>query len=218
MVLTRTEAYIGVLVDDLVTLGTEEPYRMFTSRAEHRLSLRHDSCDRRLTEKGHNLGLVSEENWSGFLTKKASIETIKELLHQRRLSASEAASRPELAPHQGSTFGHALKDPTVTIEMLTPLEPKLPEDRPVEWLRLAELDLKYEGYINRQEAQVERFERMEAVVIPENFDYDALSGISTESRQKFKKILPRSVGQAGRISGVRTTDVAVLLMAVSRKR
>ena len=91
-------------------------------------------------------------------------------------------------------------------------------DRPVEWLRLAELDVKYEGYINRQEAQVERFERMEALVIPEGFDYDGLAGISTESRQKLKKIQPRSVGQAGRISGVRSSDVAMLLMAVSRRR
>jgi tRNA uridine 5-carboxymethylaminomethyl modification enzyme len=217
MILSRTEAYTGVLIDDLVTLGTEEPYRMFTSRAEHRLSLRHDSCDRRLTEKGHDLGLVTQENWERFLDKKASIETIKELLHQRKLSAAEAASRPELNPHANSSFRHALKDPAVTIEMLTPFEPAVAADRPAEWLQLAELDVKYEGYINRQEAQVERFERMEALTIPESFDYDALAGISTESRQKFKKILPRSVGQAGRISGVRTSDVAILLMAVAKR-
>jgi tRNA uridine 5-carboxymethylaminomethyl modification enzyme len=218
LVLSRTEAYTGVLIDDLVTLGTEEPYRMFTSRAEHRLSLRHDSCDRRLTEKGHDLGLVTEENWQRFLDKKASIETVKELLRQRKLSAAEAASRPELAPHANATFRHALKDPAVTIEMLTPLDPAVAEGRPAQWLQLAELDVKYEGYINRQEAQVERFERMEALTIPEGFDYDALAGISTESRQKLKKIQPRSVGQAGRISGVRSSDVAMLLMAVSRRR
>jgi len=217
LVLNRTEAYIGVLIDDLVTLGTEEPYRMFTSRAEHRLSLRHDSCDRRLTEKGYNLGLVDEPTWQGFLDKKASIEAVKELWHQRKVSAAEAEAHAELAPHKGTSFRHALKDPTVTIELLGQVDPAVIADRPVDWLRLAELDVKYEGYINRQDAQVERFERMESVVIPEGFDYDALGGISTESRQKFKKILPRSVGQAGRISGVRTTDVAVLLMAVSRK-
>jgi len=217
LVLSRTEAYTGVLIDDLVTLGTEEPYRMFTSRAEHRLSLRHDSCDRRLTEKGHDLGLVTEEHWQRFLDKKASIETVKELLRQRKLTAAEAASRPELAPHANASFRHALKDPAVTIEMLTPLEPAVAEGRPAQWLQLAELDVKYEGYINRQEAQVERFERMETLIIPEGFDYDALAGISTESRQKLKKIQPRSVGQAGRISGVRSSDVAVLLMAVSRR-
>ena len=217
MVLSRTEAYTGVLIDDLVTLGTEEPYRMFTSRAEHRLSLRHDSCDRRLTEKGHDLGLVTEENWQRFLDKKASIESVKELLRQRKLTAAEAATRPELTPHANASFRHALKDPAVTIEMLTPFESAVADGRPAEWLRLAELDVKYEGYINRQEAQVERFERMEAQTIPEGFDYDALSGISTESRQKFKKIQPRSVGQAGRISGVRSSDLAVLLMAVAKR-
>jgi len=218
LVLTRTEAYTGVLIDDLVTMGTEEPYRMFTSRAEHRLSLRHDSCDRRLTEKGHNLGLVGEEAWTRFLEKKASIEGIKELLHQRRISATEAAGRPEFVPHANVTFRQALKDPTVTIEMLAALDPSVAEGRPAEWLRLAELDVKYEGYINRQDAQVVRFERMESVVIPEGFDYDGLLGLSTESRQKLKKVLPRSVGQAGRISGVRTSDMAVLMMAVSKRR
>ncbi len=218
LVLTRTEAYTGVLIDDLVTMGTEEPYRMFTSRAEHRLSLRHDSCDRRLTEKGHTLGLVGDEAWNRFLEKKASIEGIKELLHQRKVAGSEAASRPEFAPHVGVSFRQALRDPTITIEMLGALDPAVVEDRPLEWLRLAELDVKYEGYINRQDAQVERFERMEAVVIPEGFDYDGLQGLSTESRQKLKKVLPRSVGQAGRISGVRTSDMAVLMMAVGKKR
>jgi tRNA uridine 5-carboxymethylaminomethyl modification enzyme len=217
LVLNRTEAYIGVLIDDLVTLGTEEPYRMFTSRAEHRLSLRHDSCDRRLTSKGRDLGLVGEEAWNLFQEKTAAIETIKELLHQRKVASAEGASHPELGPHVGSSFRHALKDPSVTIEVLGGLESSFVEGRPAEWLRLAELDIKYEGYISKQEAQVERFERMEAVLIPEDFDYASLPGISNESRMKFQKVLPRSVGQAGRISGVRTTDVAILLMAVSRR-
>jgi len=218
LVLTRTEAYTGVLIDDLVTMGTEEPYRMFTSRAEHRLSLRHDSCDRRLTEKGHRIGLVGDEAWNRFLEKKASIEAIKELLHQRKVATAEAATRPELVPHIGLSFRQALKDPTVTMEMLGGVDPTVVANRPLEWLRLAELDVKYEGYIHRQDAQVVRFERMEGVVIPEGFDYDNLLGLSTESRQKLKKVLPGSVGQAGRISGVRTSDMAVLMMAVSRKR
>ncbi|MEI8094964.1 MAG: tRNA uridine-5-carboxymethylaminomethyl(34) synthesis enzyme MnmG [Spirochaetales bacterium] len=217
MVLGRTEAYIGVLIDDLVTLGTEEPYRMFTSRAEHRLSLRHDSCDRRLTQKGYGIGLVGEQQWQLFQTKSAAIEAIKELLRTRKVTGTESLTKVELANHAGQSFYQTLKDPTLSIEDLNTLEPTIALGQPLEWVRLAELDIKYEGYIARQDHQVAKAERMEELEIPEGFDFDALPGISTESRQKFKKILPRSVGQAGRISGVRTSDLAILMMAVSRR-
>jgi len=217
LILGRTEAYIGVLVDDLVTLGTEEPYRMFTSRAEHRLSLRHDSGDRRLTAKGYAIGLVGEDQWQLFRAKSAAIESIKELLRHRRVTGAEAQTTLPLSTHAGQSFYQTLKDPTLSIEDLNELEPRIAKDQPVEWVRMAELDVKYEGYIARQDHQVAKAERMDDLVIPEDFDFDGLPGISTESRQKFKKILPRSVGQAGRISGVRTSDIAILLMAVNRK-
>jgi tRNA uridine 5-carboxymethylaminomethyl modification enzyme len=190
---------------------------MFTSRAEHRLSLRHDSCDRRLTEKGYSIGLVGEEQWQLFQKKSTAIEAIKELLKTRRVTGAESHIKPELATHAGQTFYQTLKDPTLNIEDLAKLEPEVVRDQPLEWVRMAELDVKYEGYIARQEHQVAKAERMDELEIPEGFDFDGLPGISTESRQKFKKILPRSVGQAGRISGVRTSDLAILMMAVSRR-
>jgi len=190
---------------------------MFTSRAEHRLSLRHDSCDRRLTQKGYGLGLVGEEQWELFQRKSAAIEALKDLLRTRKVTGPESLSKPSLATHAGQTFYQTLKDPTVSIEDLHLLEPAIADGQPTEWVRMAELDVKYEGYIVRQEHQVAKAVRMEDLAIPENFDFDALPGLSTESRQKFKKVLPRSVGQAGRISGVRSTDLAVLMLAVSRR-
>ncbi|MFW6293108.1 MAG: tRNA uridine-5-carboxymethylaminomethyl(34) synthesis enzyme MnmG, partial [Spirochaetota bacterium] len=159
LVLSRSEAYIGVLVDDLVTLGTKEPYRMFTSRAEHRISLRHDSSDERLFERGYAVGLQSDAAYERFLAKRAGIEAVKELLRGRALREHEAAGDERLARHVGKRLYQALKDPEVTIPDLVPIEPSIADERPTEWLRQVELDVKYEGYVARQQRQIARFEK-----------------------------------------------------------
>jgi tRNA uridine 5-carboxymethylaminomethyl modification enzyme len=216
MILTRDEAYGGVLIDDLVTLGTNEPYRMFTSRAEYRLSLRHDDCDMRLFPKSSYAGLLSDEAKEIFQRKKESIEEIKELLNNRRIKKSDLVGDLEcLSIHIGDTLYKTVKDPEVSISQIQQLEKKL-NDYKVQWVKHAELDVKYEGYIAKQAKQVARFKKMENVKIPVDFDYDATEGISSESKEKLKKIKPLSVGQASRISGVRTPDIAVLLVLMGK--
>ncbi len=218
VVLTRAEAYIGVLIDDLVTLGTKEPYRMFTSRAEHRLSLRHDSSDMRLCRTGFEIGLHSQERWGKFLEKQSSIDEMKELLRNRHLNETDCAHTPEsLSRHVGKSFYQALKSPETTLADLVALEPEGLGGRPVEWIRQVELDVKYEGYVARQDRQVDRFRRMENMRIPEGFEYDRIDGISSEAREKFKKIQPISIGQASRISGVRNSDLALLMVVLGRR-
>ena len=214
LVLSRAEAYIGVMIDDLVTLGTEEPYRLFTSRAEYRLSLRHDTADLRLLEKGYHRGLQNEEALEALENKRKGVEEIRELLRQRTLQDSDCHSLPHLRKHLGRSLEHVLKDPEVHIEQLLreAFGPGKVEQTDPAWLHLSELDVKYEGYIRRQERQVERFGKMEDMKIPRDFDYDEAAGLSTESRLKFKEIRPLSIGQAARISGVRSSDIAVLMV------
>ena len=223
-VLSRADAYIGVLVDDLVTIGTREPYRMFTSRAEHRLSLRHDSADRRLTERAYRLGLQREEAFERFCEKQRRIDEMKELLHKRRVDEQTLRALtgpPDEAPaeaerHRGKSLYQVLKDPTVSADHIRMAVPELGEGTRPEWLTQVELDVKYEGYVARQERQVERFRRLEGLEIPADFDYDAVEGISNEAREKLKEIRPFSVGQASRVSGVRNSDITVLLVRLGR--
>lgn len=225
MILSRAEAYIGVLIDDLVTLGTKEPYRMFTSRAEHRISLRHDSSDMRLYEKGWNIGLHSEERWKGFLEKQQGLEEIRELLEKRRLSEKEldragevlGDKRQQVKRLPGKSFLQILKNPSTSIEDLVRIDPELLGDRPLDWIRQVEIDVKYEGYVSRQEDQILRFNKMESLKIPADFHYDGVMGLSNEAREKFKDVRPLSIGQAGRISGVRNSDLAILMVAVARR-
>ena len=202
LILGRKEAYTGVLIDDLVTLGTEEPYRMFTSRAEYRLSLRHDNADQRLTQKGYDVGLQTEENLSRLHEKVARIESVKDLLEANRYQEKSALE--------------ALKMPEVTIKELTQSIPELTA-YPSSIRYEVELDVKYAGYIKRQERQINRFERFETMTIPQELDYDAIEGLSTEARQKLKHIRPLSVGQATRISGIRSSDTAILVVHLQRR-
>jgi tRNA uridine 5-carboxymethylaminomethyl modification enzyme len=217
LILSRDEAYTGVLIDDLVTLGTEEPYRMFTSRAEYRLSLRHDSADMRLLPKGYRIGLQDAAAWERFQEKCARIREIIELLHDRRLTGEEACRNGDFCGHAGKTFEQLLKVPGIGLDSLDPLLPAL-GTFPPEFREQAELDIRYEGYIARQEKQIGRFRRMERLKIPRDFDYDAIDGISAESKEKLRKIRPLSVGQASRISGVRNSDIAVLLVMIERRK
>ncbi len=219
LILTRAEAYIGVLIDDLVTLGTNEPYRMFTSRAEHRLSLRHDSSDLRLLEKGYRVGLQSPARWEQFQEKRRRIEESKELLHKRRVSELEAAQYSEelkLQRQAGKSFHQLLKNPEITIEHLRRIDSTVLPELPGEWVRQIELDVKYEGYVSRQDKQIERFRKMESMRIPQDLRYHGLEGLSNEAREKLEAVQPLSIGQASRISGVRNSDIAILMVALGR--
>ena len=194
LILRRSDSYIGVLIDDLTTKGTKEPYRMFTSRAEYRLFLRNDNADARLTMLSP---LASDERKAAFQEKMAHIEEIRCLLKEKR--------------ERGKNGIELLREPDVTIESLS--IPEMDRFSPEEKEQV-ELDLKYEGYLKRQEREIARFEKNESVAIPDDFDYDDVDGLSQESREKFKSIRPKSVGQAGRISGVRVSDIAVLQVAL----
>ncbi len=218
VILSRSKAYIGVLIDDLVTLGTREPYRMFTSRAEYRLCLRHDSADRRLANIGLDIGLQSDEAIERLKEKTAGIEEIKELLKKRNLNKNDLEGTPSnFKKHLGKAFYRILKDPDVHINDLKEIEKSF-EKHNSERLYQTELDVKYEGYITRQEYQIKRFQKMEKIKIPENFDYEIIKGLSSESREKLKSIKPVSLGQASRISGVRPSDIGVLLVFLGKNK
>jgi tRNA uridine 5-carboxymethylaminomethyl modification enzyme len=217
LVLGRAEAYIGVLIDDLTTLGTKEPYRMFTSRAEHRLVLRHDTADTRLSPGARKLGLLTEERWQRFLKKTAALEAINELLRQRKIpgSVEQGQSAAGLLPHAGESLERCLRDGSIRIEDLIPYGPELAA-YPAEWLGRAALDIKYSGYIEKEKKAAARNARMEAVKIDPLMDYEAIPGLSAEAREKLRKVRPLNIGQAARVPGVRQGDIA-LLMVLAKK-
>lgn len=199
LVLSRDASYIGVLIDDLVTRGTEEPYRMFSSRAEHRLLLRHDNADERLTPLGRELGLVDDARWAAFEAKRDA------------LAAGRAAfaRRPQLA--------RAMRRQEAVLEQVAA---DLPEvlALPAGVRRLLETELRYAGYLERQAAQVERQRRLEGLPLPDDLDYRGLSGLAVEAREKLAAVRPRSLGQASRIAGVSPSDIDVLLIHAHRRR
>ena len=218
IILDRAEAYIGVLIDDLVTLGTDEPYRMFTSRAEHRIALRHDNADRRLFARGVEAGLHSAEAAERFNDKCRRIDEIRELLRRRTLVEAEVSAGPWAGRRGGENFELLLRDPKVTLPDLIRVEPALGRLAAPEWLRQIELDVKYEGYLKREERHVRRFRKMENVSIPDALDWDSIPGLCAEAREKLKVVRPVSVGQASRVPGVRSSDIAVILIQLDRRR
>jgi tRNA uridine 5-carboxymethylaminomethyl modification enzyme len=222
LVLSRSDAYIGVLIDDLITKGTTEPYRLLTSRAEYRLLLRHDNADLRLTEVGHKIGLIREERYSRFLTKKAAVENEKKRLVSTILKPTQVVQ--ELISSIGGSelkdgirAADLLKRPEMTyghIEQLTKSD--LPLDADVK--EQVEIQIKYEGYIEKSLQQVDRLKKMENKKVPENIDYDVIKGLATEAKQKLKKIKPLSLAQASRISGVNPADISILLVYLEQGR
>lgn len=221
-ILSRDEAYIGVLIDDLITKGTEEPYRMFTSRAEYRLLLRQDNADIRLTEKAYNLGLAKEERLKNMEEKVAKSSELEEFL--RETSLKPGIINPILEANESSPVDQAyraaqiLTRPNLSLEKLTATDfiKEKVEQYNEEQKEQAEINIKYKGYIEKERDNVAKLQRLETIRIPEDFDYSKISSLSAEAKQKLNKIQPNTIAQAGRISGVSPADINVLLIYLGR--
>ena len=221
IVIDRSEGYIGVLIDDLVTKESHEPYRMMTSRAEYRLLLRQDNADLRLTKKGYEIGLISEERYQKLLRKEELIQKEIERVEHINLGTSEAVQnllkQYESTPlTSGTTMAELIRRPELNYEALAPVDPNRPElDYDV--IEQVNINIKYDGYIKRQQRQVEQFKKLESKLIPEDINYDEIQSLRIEAKQKLNEMRPSSIGQASRISGVSPADVSVLLVYLERK-
>lgn len=220
-ILDRSEAYIGVLIDDLVTKGTNEPYRIMTSRAEYRLMLRQDNADLRLTEKGWNIGLVKRDRYERFLEKKKMVEKETERLRKKIVKPEEI--NPILLQNGSSPVSNPaslidiLRRPEISYDCTEPADRERYKLSPHQ-KTMMEVQIKYEGYIEKQKRQIEKFRRLEDKKLPEDIDYSSIEGLRTEARQKLDKIRPVSLGQASRISGVSPADINVLLIYMEKRR
>ena len=225
VVLKRDEAYIGVLIDDLVTKGVDEPYRMFTSRAEYRILLRQDNADLRLTPIGHEIGLISEERYARFLQKKSSVESLVAFARAQSIKADEINDYLKTVGQEPLSQGRKLYDilmrNNVSFETLQEVLPKLrrfieSQGIDAEAIEEAEIQIKYKGYIEREKFIAEKLHRLESIRIPEDFDFFSMNSLTIEARQKLNRIRPKTIGQASRIPGVSPADVNVLLVKFGR--
>ena len=215
VIIDRSEAYIGTLIDDLITKGTNEPYRMMTSRSEYRLMLRQDNADERLTPVGYRIGLISEERYQKFIKKQELVD--EEIARLKKLVIPPRIANPFFAANGSSEISTGihmcdiLKRPEMNYQLLAEIDPERPELPDDVWEQ-AEIRLKYEGYIEKQKIQINQFKKLESKKLPENLDYSEIYGLRIEARQKLDKIKPLSLGQASRISGVSPADISVLVV------